>query len=193
MFGSIGYFISSRTTGRFVVTVEKISREAGLDLNVKNALKVYCREFATECVEREKDQIEKDIRLVLPSILIPVKTLDAKITYKNNTKYPIQLNRFLSRIPPDPWTGTPPGDTQTYYAPKLQRLRLAIEMTRGNVPFESKVDYADTLALTENHGSITILPGEEKSWRIGYVEGKEFQIEYFLNGKIYRTPALRPR
>ena len=193
MFGSIGYFIYSTTTGRFVVTVEKISKKEGFDLNVRNVLKVYCREFSRECEERGKDQVEKDIRLALARILIPVKTLDVKITYRNNTRHPIHLNRFLSRIPPDPWRGTPPSDTQRHYAPKLQRLRFAIEMTKGNVPFETKVDYADTLALTENHGSITILPGKQKFWRIGYTQGKEFQIEYIQNGKLYRTPVLRPR
>ncbi|MFQ5929541.1 MAG: hypothetical protein ACE5MK_07570, partial [Acidobacteriota bacterium] len=80
MFWSIGYFIYTRTTGRFVVTLEKISKEEGFDLNVRNVLKVYCREFSRECAERGKDQVDKDIRLVLRRILIPVKTLDAKIT-----------------------------------------------------------------------------------------------------------------
>ena len=158
---------------------------------MRNVLKVYCREFSRECAERGKDQIEKDIRLALARILIPVKTLDAKITYKNNTRHPIHLNRFLSRIPPDPWRGYPPGDSQRRYAPKLQRLRFAIEMTKGNVPFETKVDYVDTLALVELDDAFQ--PGEQRSWRIGYTEGKEFQIEYIKNGKLYRTMVLRPR
>lgn len=130
---------------------------------------------------------------MLPRILMPVKTLDAKITYKNDTRSPINVNRFFWRQTPGPWREEPPGETQRYYAPKLKRLRFAIEMTNGNVPFETKVDYADTLALTENHGSITILPGEERFWRIGYAERTEFQIEYVQNGKLYRTPVLRPR
>ncbi len=194
MIGSIGYYVYSTVgPGKFVVMVEKISKEDELDLNVKNILKVYCREFARECTERGKDQIEKDIRLVLHRILIPVKTLDAKITYKNNTRHPIKVNRFLSRVPSGLWKGNPPGDTERRYGPKLQRLRFAIEMADGNVPFETKLDYADTLALVENAGSFMIQPSEVKFWRVGYGERTEVQIEYFLNGKLYRTPVLRPR
>lgn len=192
LFVTFGYFVYSKTTGRLVVTIEKISKEEELNLNVKNVLKVYCREFATECADRGKDQVEKDIRLVLPRILIPVKTLDAKITYKNDTSNPIHLNRFLSRTPPGPWKGNPPGDTEKRYGPKLQRLRSAIEMTKGNVPFEAKLDYADTLVLVE-HRSSPLQPGEHREWRVGFLEGEEFQIEYVQNGKLYRTPALRPR
>lgn len=192
LFVTFGYFLYSRTTGGLVVTIEKISKEEELNLNVKNVLKVYCREFAKECTERGMDQIEKDIRHALPRILIPVKTLDAKITYKNSTRYPIQVNRFLYRTAPGPWRGEV-GDTQNRYAPKLQRLRFVIETTNGNVPFETKLDYAGTLALVENAGSFMIQPGEEKFWRIGYTEGTEVQIEYLQNGKLYRTSVLRPR
>lgn len=192
MFGSIGYFIYARTASSFVVNVEKISKEEAFDLNVKNVLKVYCREFVRECAERGKDQIEKEIRLVLPRILAPTKTLDARITYRNATRYPVQVNRFLYRTAPGPWRGEV-GDTQNRYAPKLNRLRFAIETLRGDAPFDTKLDYADTLALVENHGSITFQPGEERAWNLAYTEGSEFQIEYLQNGKLYRTPVLRPR
>jgi len=192
LFWSIGYFIYSTTTGRFVVTVEKISKKEGFDLNVRNVLKVYCREFSRECAERGKDQVEKDIRLALARILIRAKTLDAKITYRNNTRHPIQVNRFLYRTAPGPWRGEV-GSTQNRYAPKLQRLRYAIEMSKGNVPFETKVDYTGTLALVENAGSFMIQPGEEKFWRIGYTDKTEVKIEYLQNGEIHQTPALRPR
>ena len=191
MFSSIGYFIYSRTTGRFMVTVEKISKEEGFDLNVRNVLKVYCREFSRECAERERDQVDKNIRLALARILIPAKTLDAKITYTNNTRHPIQVNRFLYRTAPGPWRGEV-GRTQKRYAPKLQRLRYAIEMSKGSAPFETKVDYADTLALVQNAGSFVIQPGEEKFWGIGYTDRTEVQIEYLQNGKRYCTPVLWP-
>jgi len=193
MIGSIGYYAySTAGPGKFVVTVEKISKKEGFDLNVRNVLKVYCREFSRECAERGKDQVEKDIRLALARILIPAKTLDVKITYRNNTRHPIQVNRFLYRTAPDPWRGKV-ASTQNRYAPKLQRLRYAIEMSKGSAPFETKVDYADTLALVENAGSFMIQPSEVKFWRVGYGERTEVQIEYFLNGKLYRTPVLHPR
>jgi len=153
---------------------------------------VYCKEFERECTERGRDQVEKDIRVVLSRLLMPVKTSNAKIAYKNNTREPISVSRFLYRTVPGPWRGEV-GDTQDRYRPKLQRLRSVIENSSGNVPFETKVDYAGTLALVQNAGSFTILPGEEKSWRIGYNDKTEIQIEYILNGKLYRTAALRPR
>ncbi len=192
LFVTFGYFVYLKTTGGFVVTVEKITREEYFDVFTKATLNVYCREFARECTERGKNQIEKDMRLVLPRILIPVETLDAKIAYKNNTRYPIGVNRFRYRTIPGPWRGEA-GETQNRYAPKLQRLRFAIEMANGNVPFEIKVDYANTLALTENHGSITIQPGEQREWRIGYDDKSEFQVEYLQNGKLYQTAVLQPR
>jgi hypothetical protein len=64
-------------------------------------------------------------------------------------------------------------------------------MAGGNVPFKTKVDFASTLALTENHGMVTVLPGEDKSWRVGYSDQSEFKIEYTQNGKPYETPVLR--
>lgn len=66
-------------------------------------------------------------------------------------------------------------------------------MANGHVPLEKKVDFAATLALTENYGVITLLPGETKTWRIGHSGRSEFKIEYKQNGRLYQTPALRPR
>src|SRR5712692_3245986 len=88
MLGSFGYFLYSRT-GRFVVTVERISRDEALDIYTKATLKVYCREFSGDCAEREKNQIERDIRLLLPGLLMPPKNADAKIAYRNTTSTPI--------------------------------------------------------------------------------------------------------
>jgi len=190
MFGSIGYFIYSTTTGRFVVTVEKISREEGLDLNVKNVLKVYCREFSRECAERGKDQVEQDIRLVLHSILIPVKTKDAKITYTNNSRHRIEVTRFLARTAPEPWRV---NETHNRFAPKMQRLAFAIQRAKQDVPLEIKVDFAGTVALIENTAPFALLPGEQKTWRVGYNDSSEFRLEYTQNGKSYQTPILRPR
>src|SRR6266436_5324111 len=51
MLGSIGYYLYS-STGRFVVNIEKISREEALDIYAKADLKTYWREFRRECSER---------------------------------------------------------------------------------------------------------------------------------------------
>lgn len=191
MLGAIAYLGYSIMAPRgFVVTLQRITKEEKLDVYSKATLKVYCREFARDCSERGYKEIEKNIKLVLPMILLAVDTMDAKITYKNNTSSPISVKRFLYRAAPGPWKT---DDSQTRYEPKLKRLRSAIEMAGGNVPFAAKVDYAETLALTENNGSFTILPGEEKMWRLGYNEKSEFQLEYIQNGKLYRTPVLRVR
>jgi len=191
MIGSIGYYAYSTVgPGKFVVMVEKIGREEYLDIFTKATLNVYCREFTRKCTERGKDQVATNIRLELPRILKPVKTLDAKITYKNNTRYTITINRFLYRTAPGPWQVS---NTQNRYVAKIERLGFTIEKAKGNVPFETRVDFANTLALVENHGSFTILPREEKFWRLGYTDMSEFQIEYIKNGKLYRTGVLRPR
>jgi zinc-ribbon domain len=187
MLGSFGYFLYSRS-GRFVVNIEKISREEALDIYAKATLKVYCREFRRECSERGENEIAKDIRLALPDILLPQKNPDAKITYRNETSTPISVQRFLYRTRSGTWRSESP---QTYFAPKLSALRFAIQMANGNVPFKTKVDFASTLALTENHGPLTILPGEDKSWRVGYSDQSEFKVEYIQNGKSYETPVLR--
>jgi hypothetical protein len=187
MLGSIGYYLSS-LTGRFVVTVEKIGRDEALDIYTKAALKTYCKEFRVECAQQGEDNIEKNIRRVLPKILSPVKTIDVKITYQNNTGSQITVERFLFRNPSEKWRVEEP---KLRYAAKLQQLRVLIESNKGNVPFETKLELADTLALTENHGSFTLQPGEQKVWRIGYNAGSEAQIEYTQNGKTLVTPALR--
>lgn len=188
MLASMVYLLYSRTA-RFVVTVERITRKEFIDLFTKATLEVYCREFQADCTNREKDEVEKDIRLTLLKILLPAKTTDARITYTNDTKTSIRITRFLYRTAPGPWKVE---DPQRYYSPKLQRLRFAIEMANGNAPLETKVDYANTLALTENHGAITVLPGERKAWRLGYNERSEFLVEYMRDGKLYRTPVLKP-
>jgi hypothetical protein len=187
MLGSFGYYLSSRT-GTFVVTVEKISRDEALDMYTKATLKVYCREFSSDCVTRGENQVEKEIRLILPGILLAPRHTDAKITYRNRTAAPVTVTRFLYRNGSGSWRSESP---QTYFAPKLNTLRLAIQMAGGNVPSKTKVDFASTLALTENHGTVTVLPGEEKSWRVGYSDQSEFKIEYTQNGKSYETPVLR--
>jgi len=187
MLGSIAYFLYSRT-GKFVVTVERISRDEVLDIYTKAALKTYCREFTQECSQLGKDSIENEIRRVLPNVLSQVKTSDAKITYQNNTGSQIKVERFLFRNPPERWRVEEP---KLRFAAKIQQLRSLIESNRGNVPFETKLELADTLALTENHGSFTLQPGEQKVWRIGYNAGSEAQIEYTQNGKTFVTPPLR--
>ena len=187
MLGSFGYYLSSRT-GRFVVTVEKIGRDEALDIYTKAALKTYCREFRVECAQQGEHIVEQNIRRVLPKILSPVKTADVKITYENNTGTLITVERFLFRNSSEQWRVEEP---KLRYAAKLQQLRLLIESNKGNIPFETKLELADTLALTENHGSFTLQPGEQKVWRIGYNTGSEAQIEYRQDGKTLVTPALR--
>ena len=117
-----------------------------------------------------------------------MKTIDVKITYQNNTGSQITVERFRFRNPSEQWRVEEP---KLRYAAKLQQLRALIESSKGNVPFETKLELADTLALTENHGSFTLQPGEQKVWRIGYNTGSEAQIEYTQNGKTLVTPALR--
>jgi hypothetical protein len=187
MLASIGYYLYSRT-GKFVVTVEKISRDEALDIYTKAALKTYCREFRQECEQQGEATLERQIRGVLPKILSPVKTSDVKITYQNNTGSQITVERFLFRNPSERWRVEEP---KLRFAAKVQQLRFLIESNKGNVPFETKLELADTLALTENHGSFTLQPGEQKVWRIGYNAGSEAQIEYTQNGKTFVTPALR--
>src|SRR6266536_835200 len=157
MLASVGYYLYSRT-GKFVVKIDRISRDEALDIYTKATLKVYCREFNGDCSQRGENQIEKDIRSLLPGLLLPPKNADAKITYRNGTSAPVTLKRFLYRNGSGTWRSESP---QTYFAPKLNTLRLAVQMAGGNVPFNTKVDFASTLALMENHGPITILPGED--------------------------------
>ena len=187
MLGSIGYYLYSRT-GRFVVKIDRISRDEALDIYTKADLKTYCREFQQECSQQGQNNIEQQIRRILPKILSPVKTSDIKITYQNNTGSQITVERFLFRNPSERWRVEEP---KLRFAAKVQQLRLLIESNKGNVPFETKLELADTLALTENHGSFTLQPGEQKVWRIGYNAGSEAQIEYSQNGRTFVTPALR--
>ena len=187
MLGSIGYYLYSRT-GRFVVKIDRISRDEALDIYAKADLKIYCREFQQECSQQGQNNIEQQIRRILPKILSPVKISDVKITYQNNTGSQITVDRFLFRNPSERWRVEEP---KLRFAAKVQQLRLLIESNKGNVPFETKLELADTLALTENHGSFTLQPGEQKVWRIGYNAGSEAQIEYSQNGRTFVTPALR--
>jgi hypothetical protein len=187
MLASIVYYLNSRT-GMFEVTIEKISRDEALDIYTKATLRIYCREFRSDCAGRGESQIEKEIRLVLPIILLPPRHTDAKITYRNGTSTPVSIKRFLYRNGSGTWKVESP---QSYFAAKLTTLRHAIQLAGGNVPFNTKVDFASTLALTENHGTMTVQPGENKTWRVGYGEQSEFKIEYTQNGKSYETPVLR--
>ena len=102
MLGSIVYYLNSRT-GQFVVTIERISRDEALDIYTKATLKVYCREFSSDCAARGESQIEKEIRLVLPIILLPPKHTDARITYRNGTSTPVNIKRFLYRNGSGTW------------------------------------------------------------------------------------------
>jgi hypothetical protein len=172
------------------VTVNKISREESLEICANATVQVYCREFSNDCNQRGNNQIKKDVAQLLPKLPFLPKSADAKVTYQNNTSDTIHIERFLHRIASGPWESETP---QLYFAPKLKTLRLVIEMANGNVPLEKKLDFAATLALTENYGVITLLPGETKTWRIGYSDRSEFKIEYKQNGRLYQTPALRPR
>jgi len=187
LLGSIVYYLNSRT-GTFEVTIERISRDEALDIYTKATLKVYCREFGSDCAARGESQIEKEIRLVLPIILLPPKHTDARITYRNRTSTPVNIKRFLYRNGSGTWRSESP---QSYFAAKLNTLRLGIQTAGSNVPFKTKVDFASTLALAENHGPMTVLPGEDKTWRVGYSEQSGFKIEYTQNGKSYETPVLR--
>src|SRR6266508_3453011 len=65
MLGSIGYYLYSRT-GKFVVTVERISKDEAIDIYTKAALKAYCREFAAECQSGKPNPIETEIKRVIP-------------------------------------------------------------------------------------------------------------------------------
>jgi hypothetical protein len=187
--GALVYFLHSLLSA-FEVTVNKISIEEALELCANATVQVYCREFPNECNQRGNNQIKKDVAQLLPELPFLPKSADAKVTYWNNTSDTIHIERFLHRIASGPWEAETP---QLYFAPKLKALRLVIEMANGHVPLEKKVDFAATLALTENYGVITLLPGETKTWRIGHSGRSEFKIEYKQNGRLYQTPALRPR
>jgi hypothetical protein len=189
MLGSIGYYLSSRS-GRFVVTIERITSDEALDLYSNATLKVYCREFQADCKQRGEKQILTDIRTVLPGVLRSATSVDAKIVYSNETDSAIEIQRFLYRTESSgSWKSESP---QNIFKPKLDRLRSAIQIARADVPFEVKLDFSSTLALTENHGEITVLPGEVRIWRLGLSPSSEFRLEYRQNGKLFETPVLKP-
>lgn len=189
MLGSIGYYMASRT-GKFEVTVERIDIGEALDIYAKAALKTYCREFRTECTQRGEQNIQQEIRESLPKILTPVKTKDVKISYRNDTGSPVEVERFLFRTPPQQWRVEEP---KVRYAAKLQQLRTLIDTSKGSAPFDTKLQLADTLALVENHGSFTLQPGETRVWRIGYNPESEAKVQYRQNGKSFDTAELRVR
>jgi len=74
------------------VTVERISRDEAVDIYTKAALKVYCREFNGDCVQRGENQIEKENVWLLPSILLPPRHADAKITYLNGARQGVNVD-----------------------------------------------------------------------------------------------------
>ena len=75
---------------------------------------------------------------------------------------------------------------------KFNSFGFRSNSNKGNVPFETKLELADTLALTENHGSFTLQPGEAES-----VEDQAIMPDPRLKSNIpktekpYVTPALR--
>jgi hypothetical protein len=188
MLGSIGYYLSSRS-GRFVVTVEKIARDEALDIYSKATLHVYCREFRSDCDQLGEKQLLEEIRRRLPSILREPINADAKITYRNNSGVPITVKRFLYRKDSsESWKSESP---QNYFRPKLDALRHSIRAAPDNIPFDIKADYSSTLALVENHGEITISPGEVRTWRLGSSPNSEFRIEFLEGAKLFQSPVLR--
>jgi len=187
MLGSIGYFLYSRT-GRFVVTVESVSKDEAIDFYTKAALEVYCREFATECQPGKTGAIETEIKRVVPGLFRDNAGGFARIRYYNGTSEPITTTRFKYRQPPEPWRV---GTAKTYYQPKIDRLQ-ELRLRGGNLPFESKVDLALTIATVEHSVPFTLQAGESKTWCLINASGNgERQIEYAQNGKTYQTPILR--
>src|SRR5919106_4162840 len=88
MLGSIGYYLYSRT-GKFVVTVERISGDEAIDFYTKTALEVYCREFAADCQSGKLKAIEAEIKRVIPGLFRDNVGGYARITYYNGTGQPI--------------------------------------------------------------------------------------------------------
>jgi hypothetical protein len=187
MLASIGYYLYSRT-GKFVVTVEKISRDEAIDFYTKVALDVYCREFAAECQGRKPETIETEIQRMIPSLFRDNVGGYARITYYNGTGEPITATRFKYRQPPESWRV---GNSKNYYQPKIDRLR-ALSVQGGNLPFEHKVDLALTIATVEHSVPFTLQSGESRTWcLINETANRERQIEYTQEGKTYATPVLR--
>jgi len=187
MLGSFGYFLYSRT-GRFVVTVESVSKDEAIDFYTKAALDVYCREFTAECQSEKTKTIETEIKRVIPALFRDNAGGYARITYYNGTREPITAARFKYRQPPGSWRV---GNSKNYYQPKIDRLR-EVALRGGNLPFEHKVDLSLTIATVEHSVPFTLQSGESKSWcLINETGNRERQIEYAQNGKIYETPVLR--
>ncbi len=187
MLGSFGYFLYSRT-GRFVVTVESVSKDEAIDFYTKAALDVYCREFTAECQSGKTKTIETEIKRVIPALFRDNAGGYARITYYNGTREPITATKFKYRQPPGSWRV---GNSKNYYQPKIDRLR-EVSLRGGNLPFEHKVDLALTIATVDHSIPFTLQSGESKSWcLINETGNRERQIEYAQNGKIYETPVLR--
>ena len=67
-------------------------------------------------------------------LLSPVKTMDVKITYQNNTGSQIAVERFRFRTPSEPWRVEEPK----FVLQENSKLRILIESNKGNVPFETE-------------------------------------------------------
>jgi hypothetical protein len=187
MLGSIGYYFYSRT-GKFVVTVEKISKDQAIDFYTRTAFEVYCREFAAECQGEKSKATETEIKRVIPSLFRDNIGGYAKITYYNGTREPLTATRFKYRQPLEPWRI---GNARNYYQPKIDRLR-AVSLRGGNLPFEHRVDLALTIATVEHSVPFTLRSGESKTWcLVNETANRERQIEYAQDGKTYETPVLR--
>ena len=171
-----------------MVTVESVSKDEAIDFYTKAALEVYCREFATECQPGKTGAIETEIKRVVPGLFRDNAGGFARIRYYNGTSEPITTTRFKYRQPPEPWRV---GTAKTYYQPKIDRLQ-ELRLRGGNLPFESKVDLALTIATVEHSVPFTLQAGESKTWCLINASGNgERQIEYAQNGKTYQTPILR--
>ena len=187
MLGSIGYYLYSRT-GKFVVIVERISRDEAIDFYTKTALEVYCREFAADCQSGKLKAIETEIKRVIPGLFRDNVGGYARITYYNGTGQPITATRFKYREPPGSWRV---GNAKNYYQPKIDRLR-EVSLRGGNLPFEHRVDLALTIATVEHSVPFTLQSGESKTWcLVNETANRERQIEYAQDGKTYETPILR--
>ncbi len=189
MLGSIGYYLYSRT-GKFVVTIESVSKDEAIDFYTKAASEVYCREFAAECQSVKPGAIETEIKRVIPGLFRDNAGGYARITYYNGTGEPITATRFKYRQPPESWRV---GNSKNYYQPKIDRLR-AVSMQGGNLPFEHRVDLALTIATVEHSIPFTLQSGESKTWcLVNETANRERQIEYAQDGKTYETPVLRQK
>ena len=187
MLGSIGYYLYSRT-GKFVVTIESVSKDEAIDFYTKAALEVYCREFAAECQSGKPNAIETEIKRVIPGLFRDNTGGYARITYYNGTGEPITATRFKYRQPPASWRL---GNAKNYYQPKIDRLR-EVSLRGGNLPFEHRVDLALTIATVEHSVPFTLQSGESKTWcLVNETANRERQIEYAQDGKTYETPVLR--